>query len=158
MTDEKALWDSKKIYNTLLEMLDSLSWSYKKKENDLKILTGYSSYDYFPMDISVDCKAQVVSIICGLPFVVNEDNRAELAMAVTMANAAIVDGCFIYNILNGELSFKATIYFKDSDINPEALKYLLIVSCNTVDHYSSKLQMVDNREMTLDQFDAFCKE
>ncbi len=153
MADEKQLVQAKATYDTFCRMLDNNDWNYKKNEEKLTIECGAQGDD-LPMEITVkvDADRQVVMVLSHLPFVIKEDKRLEVAIAVSAINNALVDGCFDYDLANGRLYFRMTNSFLQSTLGEDAFKYLLYCSCQTIDEYNDRFLMLAKGMLTIEQF------
>jgi len=151
MADQNQLVQAKATFDTLCEMLDGRGWRYKKDEENFSIECGAQGDD-LPLDIrmEVDAERMLVSLYSKLPFVVPEDKRVEMSLAISAVNYTMVDGSFDYNFLNGNTLFRLTSSYRNSMISTTALEYMLMVSCNTVDEYNDKLFMLCKGMMSLE--------
>lgn len=147
---------AKIAYETLLQMLDEDGWRYEKDEEKLTISCKARGED-IPIDVrmEVEPQRQLIFFLSILPFPVPENRRAEMAVAVTRANFGIVDGSFDYDFVNGMIIFRLTASFRESLISKELLKYMIYVSCGTVDDYNDKLMMVAKSEMGIQEIMEF---
>ena len=140
MADAKQLAAGKTVYKTLCSMLDGIKWSYKKHDDELYVETGATGDDLkMNIRIEVDEERQLVVLYSQLPYTIPENKRVDVSFAVSAMNYTMVDGSFDYNFLSGDVLFRLTSSFQDSLIGEEALKYVLMVSCSTVDKYNDVL-------------------
>ena len=153
MADEKKLAQAKVAFDTFCRMLDNNEWSYNKNEEKLMIESGAQGDD-LPMEITVriDADRQVVLVLSHLPFVIQEDKRLELAIAVSAVNNALVDGCFDYDLANGHVFFRMTNSFLESTLGEDVFKYMLYCSCQTIDEYNDRFLMLAKGMLTIEQF------
>lgn len=152
MADEK-LERAQKVYGTLCSTLDSHEWHYKKNEEKLSIDCGAQGED-LPMEITikVDAERQLIMLLSHLPFVISEDKRLDVAIAVSAVNNKLVDGSFDYDIAAGHMFFRMTSSFIESDIGNELFTYMLMVSCHTIDEYNDKFLMLGKGMMSIEDF------
>lgn len=152
MADEK-LERAQKVYGTLCSTLDSHEWHYKKDEEKLSIDCGAQGED-LPMEITikVDAERQLIMLLSHLPFVISEDKRLDVAIAVSAVNDRLVDGSFDYNIADGHMFFRMTSSFIESEIGNELFTYMLMVSCHTIDEYNDKFLMLGKGMMSIEDF------
>ena len=153
MADEKQLALAKITFDAFCRMLDNNDWNYKKDEEKLTIECGAQGDD-LPMEITVkiDADRQVVMVLSHLPFVIKEDKRLEVAIAVSAINNALVDGCFDYDLANGRLYFRMTNSFIESKLSEEVFAYMLYCSCQTIDEYNDKFLMLSKGMISIEQF------
>ena len=152
MTIDK-ISSAKNTFATLCSMLDNNEWKYEKDEENLCIDCGAQGEDLpIPIKIRIDAERQIILLLSLIPFSVNEDKRMETAVAVSIVNNLLVDGSFDYDITTGDLYFRMTNSFIDSDISEEAFKYMLYCSCMTIDEYNDKFLMLSKGLLPLDSF------
>lgn len=153
MDDERRLNLAKTTFTTLCKTLDEQQWHYEKDENDLSIECGAQGED-LPMKITVkvDADRQLVMLLSHLPFVISEDKRLDIAVAVSSVNNLLVDGSFDYDIKTGHMFFRMTNSFLESQLGKEAFSYMLFCSCQTIDEYNDKFLMISKGVMSLEQF------
>ena len=106
------------------------------------------------MDIKITVSAgrQMVLLLSQMPFVIAEDKRLELAIAVSIVNNRLVDGCFDYNVKTGYMVFRMTNSFLESTLGKEVFSYMLFCSCQTIDEYNDKFLMLAKEMLSLEQF------
>ena len=144
---------AKATFDTICQALDSNEWHYQKDEENLKIESGAQGDD-LPMELTVrvDAERQVVMLLSHLPFVIQEDKRLDVAVAVSAVNNALVDGSFDYDLTSGHLFFRMTNSFLDSTLGKDVFTYMLYCSCQTIDAYNDRFLMLAKGMMTMEQF------
>lgn len=153
MADAKQIRQAQEVYVTLCEMLDERNWHYEKDLDELNISCGVQGDDIpMPIRITVEAERQIILLFSHLPFDIPEDKRAEMALAVTLVNYKLVNGCFDFSPSKGTLLFRMVSSFRDCVISPDLLAYMMDVSCGTVDEYNEKLQALADGSMTFSQF------
>ena len=158
MTDEKDLKHAKTVYSTLCAMLDENDWHYEKDEDNLTISCSARGEDLpIMIQMEVDAKRHLVTLLSHLPFLVPENRRTALAVAVSQANNGMVDGSFDYDFNKGSIVFRMTSSYIDSLIGKELLDYMVMCSCATVDQYNDKFLIVAKSEMTNEEILMFIK-
>lgn len=156
MADAQRLKNAKAVYSTLCGMLDDRNWKYRKDEENLKVSCSASGEDLsIDVRFTVDAERDVVMFISNLDLNVPQGMEETMAQAVSMINYAMVAGCFDYSPAKGNLCFRMTSSYRDSLIGKEALDYMLVVSCSTVDEYNDKLLMIAKGNMSLDELREF---
>ena len=158
MSEEKELKQAQTVFKSLCEMLEERDWHYEKSEKDLTIRCGAQGED-LPMEIviEVDAKRQLVTLLSEMPFVIPENHRTALAVAVGQVNHSIVDGSFDYDYLSGRIVFRLTSSYRESLIGKKLLSYMLMCSCVTIDEYNDKFLMIAKNEMSNEQILDFLK-
>lgn len=152
MMDEDMV-RAQRTFNTLCEEFDKRGLNYKKDEDHLRISCGIKGDDLLmDIDVLVDAKRQLIVLMSRLPFVVPETKRLEVAIAVTFANNQLVDGSFDYDIRTGNMYFRLTSSFIDSEVNGEVFSYMLVVSSNTIDEFNDQFFMMSKGVLSIDQF------
>lgn len=153
MVEERVMKHAKSVYETICQTLDNREWKYKRHDEDLVITCGARGED-LPMDIiiMVNPRAQVVSVVSPLPFKIAEDKRVEGAMAVCIANYGLVNGCFDYDLSDGEIRFRVVSSFRESILSEELFNYMIMIAAGTVDDYNDKFLMISKGMFTIEQF------
>lgn len=153
MAEQKKLEQAKNTFSTLCQALDKHEWYYKKNEEKLSIECGVQGDD-LPMEITVkvDVDRMLMILISHMPFVIREDKRLDVAIAVSAINNALVDGCFDYDIASGNMFFRMTNSFLESKIGEDVFTYMLYCSCQTIDEYNDKLLMLAKGMISVEQF------
>ena len=153
MADINKLELAKATYSNLCQTLDAQDWKYKKNEEKLMIECGAQGDDLpIELTIKVDPDRMLVMTFSHLPFVVQEDKRLEVDIAVCAVNNALADGCFDYNVTNGHMFFRLTNSFMESMLGAEAFKYMIFGSCQIIDEYNDKLLMLAKGMISIEQF------
>ena len=153
MVDTNNLEQAKAMFATLCRTLDNHDWNYQKDEEKLTIECAAQGDD-LPMEfnIKVDADRTLVFLFSSLPFVIQEDKRLDVAIAVSAINNLLVDGCFDYNITDGRMFFRMTNSFIDSKLSEEVFAYMIFCACHTIDEYNDKLLMLAKGMLSIEQF------
>ena len=141
------------VYQALCANLDGHSWNYKKDEEKLVIRVGAVGDD-IPMDavIRVDEGREVVQVLSLQPFEIPEDKRLDMAVAVSVVNNQLVDGCFDLDIRKGRLVFRMACCYIDSELGNDLLTYLIMCAFQTIDEYNDKFLLLAKGIMSLEDF------
>ena len=153
MDDAMTQAAAKQTYAMVCKMLDNNDWKYQADPEKMRITCGARGDD-LPIEvvIDVDAKRQIVFLLSQIPVVVAEDKRLDIAVAISTINNDMVHGCFDYNLSSGRIYFRMVNSFAGSELGQDALYYLLMCTCQTVDQYNDKLLMLGKGLMTLEQF------
>ncbi len=153
MADVKDMALAKATFDTLCKTLDHEQWHYKKDEEGLSIECGARGDD-LPMELvlKVDPDKMLVLVFSHLPYVVQEDKRLDVAIAVSVVNDRLVDGCFDYDVSSGHMFFRMSNSFIDSTLGQDLMAYLLYCSCQTIDAYNDKFLMLAKGMLSIEQF------
>ncbi len=153
MPEERNMLAANEIFATLCQSLDNHNWHYDKDEQGLSIECGAQGDD-LPMKISikVDTKRNLVLLLSHMPFVIQEDKRLDVAIAVSAINNRLVDGCFDYDVASGHIFFRMTNSYIESKIGEDVFTYMLFCSCQTIDEYNDKFLMLSKGMVSIEQF------
>jgi len=153
MAELKKLEQAKSVFATLCQTLDHEEWKFKKNEEKLSVECGARGED-LPIDISinVDADRMLVLLISHIPFVIQEDKRLDVAIAVSAINNMLVDGCFDYDVTSGHMFFRMTNSFIESKLSEDVFTYMLYCSCKTIDEYNDKFLMLGKGMLSIEQF------
>ncbi len=151
--NENERKQAQNIYNTICDMLDAREFNYTKHDDDLAISLTMRGED-IPMDIVIMVleDKQIVRFISPMPFTVPEDKRAEMAVAVCVANCGLYSGSFDYNFPSGEIRFRITTSYKESILGKELFDYMLMVCAFMSDTYNDRFMMLSKGMISLDRF------
>ncbi len=150
---EVNMTKAKAVYSKILKMLDSKDWKYERHDEDLVIKSGVRCED-LPVEfiIRVLPEPEVVQFVSPMSYKVPEDKRLEGAVAVSVANYGLINGSFDYDVADGEIRFRLTSSYLDSEIGEGLLEYMMMVGVTTTDRYNDKFFMLTKGMLTLQQF------
>ena len=145
--------EAQKVFDSLVNMLDSRDWKYEKFEDELLIRSGIKGED-LPIEfiMVVKPKNQLVQFLSKLPFSMPDDKRVDGAIAVCAANYGLIDGSFDYDISDGEIIFRLNSSYSESVLGPDLFEYMIMVSASTIDNYNDKFFMLAKGMITVEQF------
>lgn len=153
MSEIKDIELAKATFQTLCCALDKNEWSYKKDEEKMSIECGAQGDDLpIEITINIDADRMVAIMISKLPFVIEEEKRLDVVVAVSAVNNILVDGCFDFDIASGHMFFRMTNSFIDSKISEEVFSYLLFCSCQAIDEYNDRFLMIGKGIVSIEQF------
>ena len=153
MADSKQLMYAKEAYNTLCRSLDNIGWTYKRMDDELKLMFGVGGDD-IPMNflIIIDADRQLVRLLSLLPFQMNSDKRIEGALATCVINYALADGSFDFDLDEGHILFRMTASFRESLLGEELFKYMVSIACHTIDKYNDQICDLNDGKITFEEF------
>jgi hypothetical protein len=153
MANEINMQKAKEVFGTLVRMLDTRDWKYEKHEEKLLIRSAIKGED-LPVEfiVLVNPKNEVVQFISTMPFNMPEDKRVDGAIAVCAANYGLVDGSFDYDLRDGEIRFRLTCSYCESQLSEDLFEYMIMVSASTVDIYNDRFFMLAKGMITVQQF------
>ena len=153
MAEKLDLKQAKAMYEGMIDMFDSIEWTYDRRDDELVIESGVKGEDLpIKLYVVVKPKQQVVQVVSPLPFNIPEDKRVDAAIAVCVANYGMVDGSFDYDFTDGSLSFRLTWGYRGCTPSRDLFEYLVMVTASTVEHYNDKFFMIGKGMMTVQQF------
>lgn len=153
MAEQKNLEHAQMTFKALCRALEKNDWHYEKDEEKLSIECGARGDD-LPMELTVrvDVDRMLVMLLSRIPFVIKEDKRLDVAIAVSAINNRLVDGSFDYDVSSGHIFFRMTNSFIESILNEEVFAYMLYCSCQTIDEYNDKFLMLSKGMLSVEQF------
>lgn len=115
MSNQADFKSAERIYNQLCAVLDSYDWKYVSNEQE-KTVSFVMTGEDVPMNFTacVDAERQLIRLLSPLPFKFAENKRLEGAVVTSAANFAIADGCFQYDVTDGETIFVITTSYRGS--------------------------------------------
>ena len=151
--DDMKMQHASDMYAKLCESMDLLNWKFTKKEEDLLIESGVRGDDLpIGLFIKLNTDLQLLSLFSHLPIAVPEDKRLDFAVAISLINNKLVDGCFDYDITDGSILFRITNSFLDVVLGFETLRYLIFCACSIIDNYNDKFLMLAKGMLSLEKF------
>ena len=152
MADEKQI-KAEEMYGVACTALDEMGWTYDRDDEKLVISTGAKGDD-FPISliIRILADAETISVISPLNFNISEKTRIEAAIAVSVANDGMIRGGFDYDFTDGEIRFRVTAPYNNSEISTDVIKLLLLIAANTMDNYNDKFFMLSKGALSIQDF------
>lgn len=153
MNDEMKLRRAKEVFAQACRGLDARKWHYDKDEEELMIQCAVQSDD-LPIDlkIHVDASRYLLLLLSHIPFVTPENKRLELAIAVSIVNNRLIDGCFDYDVKSGHMFFRMTNSYLESQLGDEVLSYMIMCSAGTIDKYNDRFMLLAKNIISLEKF------
>ena len=95
---------------------------------------------------------EVIQITSPIPGSIPEDKRIDAAVAVAVANQGIINGCFDFDLSDGQINFRIEQSYAGMELSEEFIKYLFGVTFLTTDKYNDKFFMLSKGMLSLEQF------
>ena len=151
MVDKMA--NAQQVYETLCKALDRRGWKYSKDEAEFLVHFGVNGDD-IPMKfiIYVDAERQLVRLMSPLLFKINADKRMEGAIAACAVSYGMADGSFDYDLSDGEIVFRMTASYRESQLGEGLFQYLISCACAMVDKYNDQFLALDKGIMSIADF------
>lgn len=144
---------AQKVYKTMVKALKARNWHFEEREQDLAIVSNYTGDDLtVNFYIKVDPEREVIQYISPLPFKMDESKRVDAAVAVCVANYGLVNGSFDLDINDGEIRYRLTSSYCDSEMGEEFFYDMMAIAVLTTDKYNDRFMMLNKGLMTLQQF------
>ncbi|MBQ7319832.1 MAG: hypothetical protein IJW97_06640 [Clostridia bacterium] len=153
MAEDMNVKQALEMYNTLKLALNEMEYRYTEDVEKLRIrLTIYG--EDIPMDllIMIDADRKLIRLMSSLPFKMSEDKRVEGSLLTNHVNYLLADGSFDYDMRDGEILFRLTASYRESLISTALLRYMINVSCSTIDKVNDKFMLVNKGAMSLSDF------
>ena len=155
MAEANGMTQAKTVYEDLCAALDRRGWHYQRHDEDL-VITFKSVGEDLPMDFIfvVDSDRQLLRVFSGLPFVIPEEKRMDLAIATCIASDGLADGSFDFDIKTGRIVFRLTASFMGSRIGDGLFDYLINCSGTVVDMFNDKFLLLSKGAISINDFIA----
>ncbi|MBE5730984.1 MAG: hypothetical protein E7350_03445 [Clostridiales bacterium] len=153
MSDTKQM-QAQRVYKSIIKMLDERDWKYERHDEDLLIKSGIKGED-LPIEfiLFVDAERELVRLLSKLPFAIPENKRVDAAVAVCAANNCMINGCFDFDMNDGDITFRLVSSYKSGSVlSDDLLEYMILVSASTIDKYNDKFFMLGKGMLTAEQF------
>lgn len=158
MSDAKRLKNARFVFDTICKMLDDAGLAYESNPDKLHVFSGskteVASFDFY---ITVLEDKEIVLLLSRFPIRIPPEKSVDIALAVSILNNIVNNGCFDYNILAGTVIFRMTTSFSNSLISPEAFKYMFFTAFDSVDYVKDKLIAVADGDISIEEFYDFFK-
>lgn len=153
MVDKMA--NAQQVYETLCKALDRRGWKYDKEEEKFLVHFGVNGDD-IPMKfiIYVDAERQLVRLMSPLLFKISADKRMEGAIAACAVSYGMADGSFDYDLSDGEIIFRMTASYRESQLGEGLFQHLISCACAMVDKYNDQFLALDKGIMSIADFIA----
>ncbi len=144
---------AREIYNNFVNMLVSRDWAFEQFDEDMVIKSAIKGED-LPIQFFIFFmpEKEALQFISVLPFKVAEDMRVDLSIAVNVANYGLLNGSFDYDISDGEIRFRLTQSYKDSQLGDDLFEYMIYCGATTVDKYNDKFLALSKGLITVQDF------
>ncbi len=147
------------VFASICRMFDSLGWQYERHDNDLAVKCTVNGDD-LPMDIVliVHAERQLVTLLSPMPFPVPEERRRDMALAVAVANYGTVDGSFDFDLRTGEIRFRMTTSYIESNLSEAVFMYMTTCAAQVIDVYNDRFFMLSKGMLSVERFMEMEKE
>ena len=146
---EKTGWN---VFETVCKTLDERGMKYERDDEKLVDRFGVRGDDFsFDVIVRVIPGKQVVQMTCPAPYRINEGSRKDAAIAITMINYQLLNGCFDFDMSDGFLVFRMCQAYHGSILGTDVFDYMLNALFYTVDEYFDKLFLISKGGMTIEQ-------
>ncbi len=153
MIEENKALHAKTTYGTLCQAMERNNWSHQKDEGKMSVHCAYRGEDLtVDITVTIDAERQLANLYSRFDFVVPENKRLDMAIAVSAVNNDLVNGVFDYNIAKGYLMFRMVNSIADSVISPKVFEYMIACTSITVDKYNDKFLAICKGTLSVEQF------
>ena len=141
------------VYEMFKKHLEGNDFKFEAHDDDLVLaLTVHGDDLPQPTLIRVLDDREIIQIVSPIPSRIPEDKRIDAAVAVSVANYGMINGCFDLDMSDGEVRFRIAQSYKGIELSEELIKYILGVTFVTTDEYNDKFFMLGKGYISLDQF------
>ncbi len=153
MADNTKMEQAQQMYLKICRVLDNQDWKYVKNDQELTVRFGARGKDLemvFMMRVQQDKEFIFASSV--LPFTVPEDKRVEMALAVCAVNCRLFAGAVDFDVKTGQVAFRISQGYTESDIGEQAIHNLIHMTCGTVDAFNDKFADICTGKLDLYDF------
>lgn len=144
---------AQKVYQAFIDHMTKKGFHFDRHDDDLVISMIAQGEDLpQPTIIRVLKDRDVVQVLSPIPSKIPEDKRVDGAIAVSVANYGMINGCFDYDMNDGEIRFRLAQSYVDIDFNDELVRYMLGIVFFTTDKYNDRFFMLGKGMMSLEDF------
>ena len=153
MVDGMKLKRAQSVYKSMCDGLQEAKINFAKVEADLLVKFSFSGDDLsMPCIMYIDAERELIRLYSTVPMTIKASKREEVAIAASLVNYQLADGCFEFDYQTGELKFRIAASYTDSLISNEVFRYLVFVSIGTIDIHNDRFFKLVNNMLTLDNF------
>ena len=140
------------IYNSICSVLDKMNIKYNKIEDKLVIVFGYKGQDMnHDLLIAVNANQEAIQLIERLPYSIDPEKAADVAMAICYVNNRLLSGKFTYD-MKETLSFEMTQLYSGSLIGEATLQRMLLALIHTVEEFDDKFMALNKGYLKAEDF------
>lgn len=142
-----------RVYDLFKNFLTDNGIHFQENEDNMRLECTITAEDLpQPTIIRIMEKQDLVQIISPLPFIVPEDKRLDMAVAVSVANDHILNGSFDLNFSHGGMCFRVSQSYVDMELSKEFARYFFSIAVMATDQYNDLFFMLSKGMMSLEQF------
>lgn len=157
MADKNQIKQANEVFKQLCATLNDLDWHYVADEDNLTVELDVQGDDLpIAFEMTVDPERQLIRFISRMPFKMKDIKVG--AVAINLINYALADGSFDMSINSGNVAFRITSSYRDSLVSKDLLRYMVSITCSTVDDYNDKLFDLSRGVLSLEDFVKFVRE
>lgn len=153
MTDEMKQEHARKVYQSIIEVLDERQWKYQRLDDKLQVQFAVRSEDmhiYYVM--GVDARRQLITVNSPMTFKMDASKRIDGAIITTVATRCLLDGNFDYDIESGRISFRLSASIAGTEVGKKMIAYFIDWTNLAVDRYNDRFEAVNSGRMTIQEF------
>ena len=155
MATREQTQQAQQVYAYMCDCLDRMDWNYSKEPDSLLVRFNVNGEDLAMRFLMyVDAERQLIRLLSHLPYHICEEKRVDCAVAISVANFGMVDGCFDYDVTDGQIVFRMTQSFLDCTIGEDFFVYMIGCASGTVDRYNDKFYAINKGLLSLTDFVA----
>lgn len=144
---------SQRAYNCVVETLDSHGLDHSDYPKDSEIYIGSVGEEIQSnVKIMLYKDIELMMMVSSIPFIVPQEKRVDIAAAINMINCTLRNGSFDFNFLNGNIIFRVTGSYIESEMDPDMVRYMLDYSLRKIEEYYNRLFMLCFKNLTLSDF------
>lgn len=141
------------VYQMFKKHLEENNFKFDAHDDDLVLTMTVHGEDLpQPTIIRILDDRDVFQILSPIPSRIPEDKRVDAAVAVSVANYGMINGCFDLDMSDGEIRFRVAQGYKGMELSNEFIKYIMGIVFFTTDKYNDKFFMLGKGLMSLEQF------
>ena len=141
MSDEMNMQRAKAAYEVVKEAFTSRGLGFESLDNRLAIRLGIKNdKGQTNVMVMVNSAAQAIAMYSVLPFTVDTNKSAAMALAVCDANEKLLQGSFDFNTKEGRVIAKVTNSFVDMEVSKGMVSVMFVRLMKMLEEYSEKLR------------------
>ena len=143
-----------KNYDVVISALKNKNWLVDEDRDKKELLARYDYEDDFPMGFLMWTvpSLDIIKYVLPFSFKISEEKRLDAAVAVSVANYALVNGSFDYNIKDGSIEFRMGVSCFDCVYSEDFFIDLFECGRWLVNKYIKKFYDLSEGTLTLKEF------
>jgi hypothetical protein len=124
------------VYRAIVASLHEQGWTFREEPAQHRVLIDYASAAGAWSTYAVAFEeSRQVAVYGVLPFAVEAEQRSAIVELITRLNFGLIVGNFEIDVDDGEVRYKTSLDFENSELTPSLLRQLVRANAAIVEHH-----------------------